>query len=101
MKLKMSAIQILVTGLQPREMGAIYLMGTGIKEMPETVTKSALTNIITFLCSQLDWIVNDEEKNMELSTKAVTKKKKILIDGKQIFHKTVRKPGLSSERGLR
>ena len=73
MKLKLGAIQILVTGLQPREMGAIYLMGTGIKEMPETVTKSALTNIIAFLCHQLDWIVNDEQENTELSTKTVAK----------------------------
>ena len=67
MKLKLSAIQILVTGLQAGEMGAIYLMGTGIKEMPDTVTKANLTNIITFLCGQLDWIGNDEEENIELS----------------------------------
>ena len=76
MKLKLGAIQILETGLQPTEMGAIYLMVMGIKEMPETVTQTDLTNIIAFLCNQLDWIISNEEENVELSTKATAKSMK-------------------------
>ena len=60
MKLKFSAIQILVAELMPDEMGVIYLMGLQ-KDMPENVTKTVFTNIITFLCKQLDWIEKDEE----------------------------------------
>ena len=56
MKLKFSAIQILLAELQPIEMGAIYLMGAGSEEIPDTVTKRILMNIITFLCEKLDWI---------------------------------------------
>ena len=60
MKLKFNAIQILVAELMPDEMGVIYLMGLQ-KDMPENVTKTVLTNIITFLCKQLDWIEKEEE----------------------------------------
>ena len=56
MKLKFSAIQILLAELQPIEMGAIYLMGAGSEDIPDTVTKRILMNIITFLCEKLDWI---------------------------------------------
>ena len=71
MKLKAHAIQILETWLKPAEMGAIYLMGMGVLEMPETVTKSDLTNIVVSLCCQLDWIVYDEEESSKLSTEVV------------------------------
>ena len=57
--------------MQPTEMGAIYLMAMGILEMPETVTKSDLTNIVLSLCCQLDWIVYDEEESSKLSTEVV------------------------------
>ena len=103
MKLKLGAIQVLLTGLQPKEMGVIYLMATGVKEMPETVTKSVLTNIIAFLCSQLDWIENDEDENIELTTKSVTKSKKGSAKGnKNILNTTIKTPEeQNSESGER
>ena len=55
MRLKLRAIQVLVAGLEPMEMAAIHLMGLG-EDMPDTITKADLTNIIWFLCKQLDWI---------------------------------------------
>ena len=61
LNLKYSAIQILLAELQPLEIGAIYLMGSGCKEIPETVSKQILMNIITFLCERLGWI--EEEKS--------------------------------------
>ena len=78
MKLKPRAIQILETWLKPSEMGAIYLMAMGILEMPETVTKSDLTNIVVSLCCQLDWIVYNEEESSNLSTEAVAQAWKIV-----------------------
>ena len=59
MKLKVTAIQVLVAGLEPMEMAAIHLMGLG-EEMYESITKTDLTNIIWFLCKQLDWIELDD-----------------------------------------
>ena len=60
MRLKLRAIQVLVAGLEPMEMAAIHLMGLG-GEMHENITKTDLTNIIWFLCKQLDWIEWDDQ----------------------------------------
>ena len=65
MKLKAKVMQILVADLQPNLIGAFYIMSSGI-EMPDTVTKTDLTNIISFLCKKLDWI---EELNETTSAK--------------------------------
>ena len=60
MRLKLRAIQVLVAGLEPMEMAAIHLMGLG-EDMHENITKNDLTNIIWFLCKQLDWIEWDDQ----------------------------------------
>ena len=55
MKIKAEIMQVLVAELQPNLIGAFYVMSLGF-EIPDTVTKTDLTNIIWFLCKQLDWI---------------------------------------------
>ena len=70
MKLKAKVMQILVADLQPNLIGAFYIMSSGI-EMPDTVTKTDLTNIISFLCKKLDWI---EELNETASAKSSEEK---------------------------
>ena len=55
MKLKANIMAILLAELHPNQMGAFYLMRLGV-EMPDTVSKTDLTNIITFLCKKLCWI---------------------------------------------
>ena len=54
MKLKVTALEILVTELLPAEMMAIYLMEFGT-EMPPNLTKK-LTKIVRLLCQKLDWV---------------------------------------------
>ena len=72
MKLKAKVMQILVADLQPNLIGAFYIMSSGI-EMPDTVTKTDLTNIISFLCKKLDWI---EELDETTSAKSSEEKDK-------------------------
>ena len=62
MKLKASAIEILITELCPSEMMAIYFMGAGSK-MPENVSKEDLTRIIHAVCMKLDWVEEDQANN--------------------------------------
>ena len=62
MKLKASAIEVLITELCPTEMMAIYFMGAGSK-MPENVSKEDLTRIIHAVCMKLDWVEEDQENN--------------------------------------
>ena len=66
MRLKAKIMQILVAELPPNQMGAFYLMRMGV-EMPDAVTKTDLTNIITFLCKKLCW-VEEEEDNKSFTT---------------------------------
>ena len=61
-KLKLEAIEILTSVLQPNEMGAIYMMAMG-KAMPDDVTKEDLTKIIGALCKKLNWVEKDEEQS--------------------------------------
>ena len=58
LKLQFKAIQNLMPLLKPQAMSAIYLMGLG-KELPESVSKSDLTEVISVLCKRLDWIEGD------------------------------------------
>ena len=60
MKLKVTAIEILVTELLPAEMMAIYLMASG-SAMPGKVSKEDLTKVIRILCKKLDWIEDEED----------------------------------------
>ena len=55
MKIKAKIMQTLVAELQPNLIGAFYVMSLGI-EIPDTVTKTDLTNVINFLCKKLGWI---------------------------------------------
>ena len=55
LKLGFEAMQILMGELQQFQIQAIYFIGQG-QEMPETVTKVDLTNIIRVLCKILGWI---------------------------------------------
>ena len=55
LKLGFEAMQILMGELQQIQIQAIYFIGQG-QEMPETVTKVDLTNIIRVLCKILGWI---------------------------------------------
>ena len=55
MKIKAEIMQVLVAELQPNLIGAFYVMSLGF-EIPDTVTKTDLTNIISFLCKKLGWI---------------------------------------------
>ena len=48
-------MQIVSAELHPNQMGAFYLMRLGV-QMPDTISKTDLTNIITFLCKKLCWI---------------------------------------------
>ena len=62
LNLKLSAIKLLLTELQPMEAkAAVYLMGSGDKGIPDSVTKGIMMNIIIFLCAKLEWI--EEDKN--------------------------------------
>ena len=54
MKLKSRIMDYLVKELRPNQMLAIFLIGMG-KEMPESITKVDLTELITFLFQKLDW----------------------------------------------
>ena len=60
MKLKVTALEILVTELLPAEMMAIYLMASG-SAMPGKVSKEDLTKVIRILCKKLDWIEDEED----------------------------------------
>ena len=64
MKLKAQIMQILVGELPHNQIGAFYLMSLGV-ELPNTVTKTDLTDIICFLCKKLCWI---EEEDVKVST---------------------------------
>ena len=75
MKLKAKVMQILVADLQPNLIGAFYIMSSGL-EMPDTVTKTDLTNIISFLCKKLDWV---EELNETTSAKSSEKNRNGVI----------------------
>ena len=55
MKLKIKAIQILTLELSTIEMEAIRILEWS-KEIPESVTKMDLANIIVFLFQKLDWV---------------------------------------------
>ena len=55
LKLGFEAMQILMGELQQIQIQAIYFIGQG-QEMPETMTKVDLTNIIRVLCKILGWI---------------------------------------------
>ena len=46
--------------LSPNEMRAIQIMASG-SELPDTITKSDLANIITILCVKLKWIEQSED----------------------------------------
>ena len=59
MKLHDFALEKLAASLRPKEMLAIYLMGSG-SVVTENVTKLDLTNIILVLCKTLSWVVEDE-----------------------------------------
>ena len=69
MWLKAKAFQILQSELQPNEMFAIYAMTKG-KELPKSVTRMDLTNIIEVLCKKLGWFEDDQ--GLEFS-KQITK----------------------------
>ena len=90
--LKFKAISVLMSGLQDTQKWIIYQMASG-KDMPDSVTKEDLINIIAFLFKYLDWIegtedsidlesvsnVNTQEKNVTQvtgneATKPVTSK---------------------------
>ena len=55
LKLNFEAMQILMGELQPIQIQAIYFIGQG-QEVPDTVTKVDLTDIIRALCQILGWI---------------------------------------------
>ena len=88
MKLHDFAIEKLAAALRPKEMLAIYLMGSG-SVVTENVTKLDLTNIIFVLCKTLSWVVDDDknfvmpgeglsaEKNTEDTTNTISKQSKV------------------------
>ena len=65
-------MQILVGELPHNQIGAFYLMSLGV-ELPDTVTKTDLTNIICFLCKKLCWI---EEENVTTFTNSSEENRK-------------------------
>merc|ERR1719268_537610 len=66
MRLKVNVIQLMVAELLPSEMAAVHLIGLG-QDMPESITKNDLANIIVFLFKQLDWIeIGDQENKGDL-----------------------------------
>ena len=65
MNLKFKALSVLMSGLQDSQMWVIYQMASG-KDMPDSVTKMDLINIIAFLFKQLDWIEDTKDINVEL-----------------------------------
>ena len=66
LKLKDSAIEVLMGLLQPKEMIAIYLLGIG-KTEPQKFHNQDLIKIIIVLCEKLCWI--EDEKSDDLSEK--------------------------------
>ena len=67
LNLKLSAIKLLLTESQPMEAkAAVYLMASGAKGIPDSVTKGIMMNIIIFLCAKLEWI--EEDKNPSAAT---------------------------------
>ena len=54
MKLKSRIMDNLVKELRPNQMLAIFLIEMG-KEMPDSITKVDLTELITFLFQKLEW----------------------------------------------
>ena len=58
LKLKNSAIEVLIGLLQPKEMIAIYLLGIG-KTEPQKFDNHDLIKIIIVLCEQLCWIEDE------------------------------------------
>ena len=69
MKIKAEIMQVLVSELQPNLIGAFYVMSLGF-EIPDTVTKTDLTNIISFLCKKLGWIEELDDKSRTKSSEA-------------------------------
>ena len=63
-------MQTLAAELQPNLIGVFYVLSLGI-EIPDTVTKTDLTNIINFLCKKLGWI---EEMDDTTRTKSSEEK---------------------------
>ena len=61
-KLKETAIAVLLTELHTSQMIAMYVMASG-SEMPESVSKSDLTEIIFVLCRKLDWIKEEKDSS--------------------------------------
>ena len=61
-------MKILVDELQPNQMGAFYLMSLGV-DMPDAVTKTDLTSIITFLCKKLCWVEEEDKTDTKSSGK--------------------------------
>ena len=75
-------------------------MAMGILEMPETVTKTDLTNIIAFLCKQLDWIMSDKEENLKLSTKSLTKRMVSENVNENVLNITIKTPEKQNDESM-
>ena len=61
-KLKSQTAHLLLSELQPNQVLAVYMMGTGT-DMPENVTKGDLIKIIGLLCQKLNWTQNEDEQD--------------------------------------
>ena len=79
MWLKAKAFQILQSELQPNEMFAIYAMTKG-KELPKSVTRMDLTNIIEVLCKKLGWF-EDDQVNENSTKKRASRASALRADG--------------------
>ena len=68
-KLKETAIAVLLAELHTSQMVAMYVMASG-SEMPESVSKSDLTEIIFVLCRKLDWIKEEKGSSGNINGKS-------------------------------
>ena len=58
--LNLEGMKFMMAELTPNQMWAIHIMASG-SEIPDTITKTDLTNIITILCVKLKWIEGYED----------------------------------------
>ena len=58
--LNLEGMKFMMAKLTPNQMWAIHIMASG-SEIPDTITKTDLTNIITILCVKLKWIEGYED----------------------------------------
>ena len=77
-KLKETAIAILLKELHHSQMTAIYLLSSGAK-LPESVSKTALAKIICTLCIKLNWTRKGDENCQNNSAQTTIKLKETAI----------------------